>query len=412
MAAVMVMLFGMVSLAATYSEYWKQDANGIWYVQKPDGTKVVNAWLCDDAVPENGKEVWYLLDANGQMISAGLVQDGTGNYYSIETEHNGYYGMLRYKSGNYGGVNLQLEGSHNGSFAAIKNADGIAALNAKFGLKSVANINNNNCVYTSTFGGAKTAPAAGGSSSGSVTAAIGTTSVNVQLINVKTLQNYPGNFRIVNPTDNGWEEYYSQNGILPSYVYKVNGRPLNGWFTIDGVYWCSPAAQIDTPYNQEDARRIATGASVAGDAGSVSVTPREELAWRPQESEVDKRAVAEYFIELVNEYRESRGIAPLEMVEEQMAYAQERADRDSVSHAGNTAAAEICCCGIMGIEPFDAYGYEKGIAWEALNMYKESSGHDAIVRSKKYTKIGAGFLLKVDAYGGVYGFTCEANFEK
>ena len=166
MAAAMVMLFSMVSLAATYSEYWKQDASGNWYVQKPDGTKVVNAWLCDDAVAANGKDVWYLLDANGQMISAGLVQDGTGNYYSIETEHNGYYGMLRYKSGNYGGIDLQLEGSHNGSFAAIKNADGIAALNAKYGLTSVANINNANCVYTSSFGGVKSA--AGGSGAGSV----------------------------------------------------------------------------------------------------------------------------------------------------------------------------------------------------------------------------------------------------
>ena len=166
MAAAMVMLFSMVSLAATYSEYWKQDASGNWYVQKPDGTKVVNAWLCDDAVPENGKDVWYLLDANGQMVSAGLVQDGTGNYYSIETEHNGYYGMLRYKSGNYGGIDLQLEGSHNGSFAAIKNADGIAALNAKYGLTSVANINNANCVYTSSFGGVRSA--AGGSGAGSV----------------------------------------------------------------------------------------------------------------------------------------------------------------------------------------------------------------------------------------------------
>ena len=163
-------LFGMlfaaiISITAfantTYSDFWKQDASGNWFVQKPDGTKVVNAWLCDDAVAANGKDVWYLLDANGQMISAGLVQDGTGNYYSIETEHNGYYGMLRYKSGNYGGIDLQLEGSHNGSFAAIKNADGIAALNAKYGLKSIANISNANCVYTSGFGGK--AQAAGGS---------------------------------------------------------------------------------------------------------------------------------------------------------------------------------------------------------------------------------------------------------
>ena len=173
-------LFGMlfaaiISMTAfantTYSEYWKQDASGNWFVQKPDGTKVVNAWLCDDAVAANGKDVWYLLDGNGQMISAGLVQDGTGNYYSIETEHNGYYGMLRYKSGNYGGIDLQLEGSHNGSFAAIKNADGIAALNAKYGLKSIANINNANCVYTSSFGGK--AQAAGGSS-GAAAASNGT----------------------------------------------------------------------------------------------------------------------------------------------------------------------------------------------------------------------------------------------
>ena len=166
-----VLFAAIISITAfantMYSDFWKQDASGNWFVQKPDGTKVVNAWLCDDAVAANGKDVWYLLDANGQMISAGLVQDGTGNYYSIETEHNGYYGMLRYKSGNYGGIDLQLEGSHNGSFAAIKNADGIAALNAKYGLKSIANINNANCVYTSSFGGK--AQAAGGSSGTSAT---------------------------------------------------------------------------------------------------------------------------------------------------------------------------------------------------------------------------------------------------
>ena len=152
----------------TYSDFWKQDASGNWFVQKPDGTKVVNAWLCDDAVAANGKDVWYLLDANGQMISAGLVQDGTENYYSIETEHNGYYGMLRYKSGNYGGIDLRLEGSHNGSFAAILNQDGIDALKAQYGLTSVANISNANCVYTSTFGTGSRA--AGGSSGGGSTA--------------------------------------------------------------------------------------------------------------------------------------------------------------------------------------------------------------------------------------------------
>ena len=47
------------------------------------------------------------------MVNTGLVQDQTGNIYSLETSHNGYYGMLRYKSGAYDGVYLDLE-SHPG----------------------------------------------------------------------------------------------------------------------------------------------------------------------------------------------------------------------------------------------------------------------------------------------------------
>ena len=275
--------------------------------------------------------------------------------------------MLRYKSGNYGGVNLQLEGSHNGSFAAIKNQDGIAALNAKFGLKSVANIN------------------------------------------TKTLPNYPGNFRITNPTDNGWEEYYSQNGILPSYVYKYHGQPVMGWISVDGVYWCSPTAQIDTPIDQKVARNAAHGST---SSGAASGTPEEDLAWRPKESEVDRRAVAEYFIEYLNEYRQSLGIAPLEMVEEQMVYAQERADRDSVSHEGNTAAAEVCCKNFVLGDYYETYGSERAIAKNAFDHFRESSAHDTTMKSKKYTKDGAGFLLVSDPYGGIAAYTCEANFEK
>lgn len=165
------MMMVMTAQAATFSEFWKQDASGNWYVQKPDGSKVKDAWLCDDAVAENGKDVWYLLDANGKMLTAGLVQDGTGNFYSLETEHNGYYGMLRYKSGNYGGVNLTLEGSHNGSFAAVLNPEGIEALKAQYGVTSCAHINNGNIVYTSSFGktsgGSGSAGSAGSAAAGS-----------------------------------------------------------------------------------------------------------------------------------------------------------------------------------------------------------------------------------------------------
>lgn len=136
---------------ATFSEYWFQDSNGSWKVRDNNGNVIKNAWLCDDAVASNGQDVWYLLDANGNMVTAGLVQDGTGNYYSLETNHNGYYGMLRYKSGNYDGISLSLEGSHDGAFAAVLNQDGLAALQAKYGVTSVSNISNANCVYTSSF---------------------------------------------------------------------------------------------------------------------------------------------------------------------------------------------------------------------------------------------------------------------
>ena len=140
----------LCSYASSFSEFWFQDTNGTWKVQDNNGNIVKNAWLCDDAVPSNGQDIWYLIDSNGNMVSAGLVQDQTGNIYSLETSHNGYYGMLRYKSGAYDGVYLDLESSHGGSFAKIKNQEGIDGLQAIYGLTQV-NIDNSNCVYTSSF---------------------------------------------------------------------------------------------------------------------------------------------------------------------------------------------------------------------------------------------------------------------
>jgi len=134
----------------TFSEYWYQDGVSNWHINDGDGSLVKNAWLCDDVIDSNGKDIWYLIDTNGNMISAGLVQDQTGNYYSLETSHAGYYGMLRYKSGVYDGVYLELESSHDGSFAKIKNGDGIEALKEKYGVLQVS-IDNNNCIYTSNF---------------------------------------------------------------------------------------------------------------------------------------------------------------------------------------------------------------------------------------------------------------------
>lgn len=163
MTAVLLVILSVFTVcAAEFSEYWYQEGNGNWRIKDGNGKLVTDAWLCDDAVASNGRDIWYLIDANGDMISAGLIQDGTGNYYSLEMRHEGHFGMLRYESGTYTAdgltVSLSLESSHNGSFAAIKNPEGIDALKAKYGLKTV-NVNNSNIVYTSSFGGSK--PAAG-----------------------------------------------------------------------------------------------------------------------------------------------------------------------------------------------------------------------------------------------------------
>ena len=138
--------------APTFSEYWYQSEDGAWHIKDRNGNTIKNGWVCDDAVASNGQNIWYLIDANGNMVSHGLVKDQTGNIYSLETNHNGYYGMLRHTSGNYDGVYLDIEQSHDGAFGKIKNADGINALQSKYGL-AVVDINNSNCYYTSTFKG-------------------------------------------------------------------------------------------------------------------------------------------------------------------------------------------------------------------------------------------------------------------
>ena len=148
LAMSMSLSMSLLSYASTFSEFWYQDTQGNWHIQDQNGNMVTNAWLCDDAVPSNGQNIWYLIDSNGNMVSAGLVQDQTGNIYSLETSHNGYYGMLRYQSGAYDGVYLDLESSHGGSFAKIKNQEGVAGLQGIYGLTQV-NIDNSNCVYTS-----------------------------------------------------------------------------------------------------------------------------------------------------------------------------------------------------------------------------------------------------------------------
>lgn len=141
--------------AVTFSKNWTQAADGQWQIKNKAGEIVKNAWLCDDAVTANGQNVWYLLDGNGNMVSGGCVQDNTGNIYSLETNHNGYYGMLRYQNGNYtceDGTTVYLEFSqkHDGTFGAVINQAGKDFLIRKYGITQFG-IGNQNIQYTKAF---------------------------------------------------------------------------------------------------------------------------------------------------------------------------------------------------------------------------------------------------------------------
>lgn len=140
--------------AVTFSPNWFTDIYGVWRIKDKAGNIVTNAWLCDDAVTANGQNVWYLLTADGAMVAAGLVQDNTGNFYSLETNHDGYFGMLRYTDGYYNcngqQVYLKFSKNHDGTFGAVTNPEGIEKLKAIYGVTKYG-IGNENAVYTKTF---------------------------------------------------------------------------------------------------------------------------------------------------------------------------------------------------------------------------------------------------------------------
>ena len=126
----------------------------MWRIKNSKGEIVKNAWLCDDAVAANGQNVWYLLGSDGAMLAAGLVQDATGNFYSLETNHDGYFGMLRYTDGYYNCNGQQVypkfSKNHDGTFGAVTNPDGIEKLKAIYGVTKYG-IGNENAVHTKTF---------------------------------------------------------------------------------------------------------------------------------------------------------------------------------------------------------------------------------------------------------------------
>ncbi|MDO4488722.1 MAG: InlB B-repeat-containing protein [Eubacteriales bacterium] len=141
-------------VTVTYSRFWEINASGSWVVRNSRGQLVTSAWLCDDAIASNGRNTWYLIGSDGQMVTAGLVRDASGNYYSLETEHNGFFGMMRFKNGYYnvGGqsIYIEFEQTHGGSFGAIRNAEAIARLRDIYGVTDFS-IGNESCTYTASF---------------------------------------------------------------------------------------------------------------------------------------------------------------------------------------------------------------------------------------------------------------------
>ena len=107
----------------------------------------------EDAGSSN-KKVWYLLNSDGAMVTDGLVQDSNGNFFSLETENNGYFGMLRYRDGVYNcngqQVYLEFSSSHDGSFGAVTNPEGLEKLKEIYGVTKYG-IGNGNALYTAEF---------------------------------------------------------------------------------------------------------------------------------------------------------------------------------------------------------------------------------------------------------------------
>lgn len=147
MTVVMIVLSVFpVSASTGYSVNWKQDETGRWFVQKNDGTVIKNAWFGDDTDPVDVK--WYILGSDGFMVEAPLVCDKTGTYYSIETSHNGNFGMMRNKSGVYDGISITINESRNATYGAVMNKEAIDALKKKYGAVNVE-IDNSNIIYAS-----------------------------------------------------------------------------------------------------------------------------------------------------------------------------------------------------------------------------------------------------------------------
>ena len=119
--------FCMTCNAADFSSYWYQDGAN-WKIQDGSGNMISNAWVCDNAVTvnHNTDANWYLMNDQGVMYE-GIIQDQNGNYYLLNPEHNGTYGMMVTTNGySFNGVTYTFDQNHDGSFGKILNVGDIS----------------------------------------------------------------------------------------------------------------------------------------------------------------------------------------------------------------------------------------------------------------------------------------------
>ena len=154
--------FCLTCYAADFSNYWYQDGS-TWKIHDQSGNTIANAWVCDNAVTvnHNTDTNWYLMDASGNMYE-GIIQDQNGDYYLLNPEHNGTYGMMLTANGfTYNGVTYQFNQAHDGTFGKILNTQDIG----RSGLKvSQVNTAGRATYYTNDFRGSGGSGGSGGSS--------------------------------------------------------------------------------------------------------------------------------------------------------------------------------------------------------------------------------------------------------
>lgn len=118
-----VVFFIIMSIINSFAfhQNWYQE-NGHWKISDALGNTPCDFWLLEDTELDNPL---YLFGNDCNMV-IGLAQVND-KYYFLESQQGVDFGKLRLNSGNYDGVNLDIDSS-----GAIKNLDGIKSLKTKY----------------------------------------------------------------------------------------------------------------------------------------------------------------------------------------------------------------------------------------------------------------------------------------